>query len=226
MANLTITVDEGTMKQARMRALEEDTSVNAVLREYLEEYAGGRREQREAARRIIEDARRGGCRIRAWRACLEAGGHLRGEAWAVSQEVSRSFFDTDVLLYMYDDDEPNKKASAIDVFERAVEEDLAVLSTQVLQEFYVNATSRLAGPLSPERAAARVRDFVRLPLVRVDETMIIAAIERHRSMYLSFWDALIVEAALRGGADRILTEDLQHGQRIEDLAVENLLLEP
>ena len=96
----------------------------------------------------------------------------------------------------------------------------------MLQEFYVNATSRLAVPLSTERAAARVRDFVRLPLLRVDETMIIAAMERHRSMYLSFWDALIVEAALRGGADRILTEDLQHEQRIEDLAVENPFLEP
>jgi hypothetical protein len=60
MANLTITVDEQTLKRARMRALEEDTSVNAVLREYLEEYAGRRRERREAARRITEDARRGG----------------------------------------------------------------------------------------------------------------------------------------------------------------------
>jgi hypothetical protein len=57
MANLTITVDEGTLKLARMRALEEDTSVNAVLREYLEEYAGRRRERREAARRILESAR-------------------------------------------------------------------------------------------------------------------------------------------------------------------------
>jgi hypothetical protein len=56
MANLTITVDEGTLKRARMRALE-DTSVNAVLREYLEEYAGRRRERREAARRILESAR-------------------------------------------------------------------------------------------------------------------------------------------------------------------------
>jgi hypothetical protein len=60
MANLTITVDDGTLKRARLRALEEDTSVNAILRDYLEEYAGGRREQIEAARRIIEDARRGG----------------------------------------------------------------------------------------------------------------------------------------------------------------------
>lgn len=54
MANLTITVDEQTLKRARMRALQEDTSVNAVLREYLEEYAGRRRERREAGRRLLE----------------------------------------------------------------------------------------------------------------------------------------------------------------------------
>lgn len=54
MANLTITVDEGMLKRARMRELEEDTSVNAVLREYLEEYAGRRRERREAGRRLLE----------------------------------------------------------------------------------------------------------------------------------------------------------------------------
>lgn len=57
MTNLTITVDEQTLKRARMRALEEDTSVNAVLREYLEDYAGNRREQIEAARRVIEASR-------------------------------------------------------------------------------------------------------------------------------------------------------------------------
>jgi hypothetical protein len=57
VANLTIVVDDGTLKKARMRALEEDTSVNAVLREYLEEYAGRRREQVEASRRIMEASR-------------------------------------------------------------------------------------------------------------------------------------------------------------------------
>ncbi len=57
MANLTITVDDDTLKRARMRALEEDTSVNAVLREYLEEYAGNRREQIEAAKRILASSR-------------------------------------------------------------------------------------------------------------------------------------------------------------------------
>ncbi len=60
MTNLTITVDEQTLKRARMRALEEDTSVNAVLRAYLETYAGVREEQLEAGRRILADARKGG----------------------------------------------------------------------------------------------------------------------------------------------------------------------
>ena len=60
MANLTITVDEETVKRARMRALEEGTSVNAVLRDYLEDYAGVRRERREAWRKIREIARKSG----------------------------------------------------------------------------------------------------------------------------------------------------------------------
>jgi plasmid stability protein len=57
MTNLTITVDEQTLKRARIRALEEGTSVNAVLRDYLESYASVRQEQLEAARRIIESSR-------------------------------------------------------------------------------------------------------------------------------------------------------------------------
>jgi hypothetical protein len=60
MTNLTITVDEQTLKRARMRALEEGTSVNAVLRDYLETYSGVRRERREAWRRILESAKSSG----------------------------------------------------------------------------------------------------------------------------------------------------------------------
>ena len=60
MVNLTITVDERVLKKARMRALEEDTSVNAVLRGYLEDYAGLRRERLEAGRRVLEISRNSG----------------------------------------------------------------------------------------------------------------------------------------------------------------------
>jgi plasmid stability protein len=60
VANLTITVGEETVKRARIRALEEGTSVNALLREYLEDYAGVRRERREAGRRLLELSRNSG----------------------------------------------------------------------------------------------------------------------------------------------------------------------
>lgn len=60
MANLTITVDAETLKRARIRALEEDTSVNALLRDYLEDYAGVKRERREAARKLLELAKNSG----------------------------------------------------------------------------------------------------------------------------------------------------------------------
>jgi predicted nucleic acid-binding protein len=138
--------------------------------------------------------------------------------------VTRSFFDTNVLVYMYDDNEPEKKSRAMAVFEEEVQAGRAALSTQVLQEFYVNAVRKLRTPLSPERAAARVKDFASLTLVRVDASLILAAIARSRRMSLSFWDALIIEAALAIGADRLLTEDLQHGQTIGVMRVENPFL--
>lgn len=139
--------------------------------------------------------------------------------------MTRSFFDTNVLLYMYDDDAPEKKATALEVFEREVEAGRAALSTQVLQEFYVNATRKLERPLSPERAEARVSDLSSLPLARVDVPLILAAIRCSQEFLFSFWDALIVESALSMGAERLLSEDLQHGQQIEDLRVENPFLQ-
>ena len=135
--------------------------------------------------------------------------------------MSRSFFDTNVLVYLFDERDPNKKVRAQQVFEQESERGRAVLSTQVLQEFYWAVTRKLASPLLEEVAEERVRDFSRLPLVQVDVSMILAAITRSRSQSFSFWDALIVESALRAGARRLLTEDLQHDQRIGNLTVEN-----
>jgi predicted nucleic acid-binding protein len=135
--------------------------------------------------------------------------------------VSRSFFDTNVLVYLFDNRDPGKKIKAQQVFAEESERGRAVLSTQVLQEFYWAVTRKLASPLPKEVAEERVRDFCELPLVRVGAPMILAAITRSRSQSFAYWDALVVEAALRAGARRLLTEDLQHGQRIGDLTVEN-----
>lgn len=138
--------------------------------------------------------------------------------------MTRSFFDTNVLVYLFEEDEPEKKARAQEVFEYEARSGRAVLSTQVLQEFYVNVTRKLTPPLSSEVAEERVRDFSTLSLVKVEYATISLAIIRSREYMLSFWDALIIEAALKGGADRLLTEDLQHGQEIEGLRIENPFL--
>lgn len=100
----------------------------------------------------------------------------------------------------------------------------AVLSTQVVQEFYVAVTRKVAVPLQPEVAEDVVRNLSVLPVVRIGSEIILTAIGRSRRLQFSFWDALIVEAALTGGADRLLTEDLQHGQVIDGLRIENPFL--
>jgi predicted nucleic acid-binding protein len=133
----------------------------------------------------------------------------------------RVFFDTNILVYLFDADNPNKKEQARERFEAETAAGQIVLSTQVLQEFYVAVTRKLAVPLEAETAAAVVRDLSALPIIGVDADRILAAIGRSRRLQLSFWDTLIIETALVGGADRLLTEDLQHGQIIDGLVVEN-----
>ncbi|MBK5102090.1 MAG: PIN domain-containing protein [Desulfobacteraceae bacterium] len=136
----------------------------------------------------------------------------------------RAFFDTNILVYLYDADAPDKKDRACELFEAEAASGRVILSTQVLQEFYVAVTRKLAVPLRPEVAEDVVRNLSVLPVVRIGSEIILTAIGRSRRLKYSFWDALIVEAALAGGADRLLTEDLQHGQVIDGLRIENPFL--
>jgi len=133
----------------------------------------------------------------------------------------RRFFDTNVLVYLFDASAPRKKARAQELLKQAVGEGLALLSTQVLQEFFVAVIRKLSVPLPHEQAQRAVRDLAKLPTVQVDAEMILKAIETMRRYQLSFWDSLIVQAALHGGATILYTEDLQHGQAIETLTVQN-----
>ncbi|PZS10785.1 MAG: PIN domain nuclease [Acidimicrobiales bacterium] len=96
-----------------------------------------------------------------------------------------------------------------------------VLSTQVLQEFYVTATRKLPNPLPLAQAADAVQDFAGFPVVPSDARLVLAAVEISRSAQLSLWDALLIEAARTAGCDRILTEDLNHGATIGGVRIEN-----
>lgn len=137
----------------------------------------------------------------------------------------RVFFDTNVLVYLFDRRAPEKQRRARDLFRAHSADGTLLLSTQVLQEFYVTVTRKLSAPLGGPEALGAVRRFAAFSLTQVDAELIARAAGRSQREMFSFWDALIVEAALAGGASRLLSEDLQHAQRVSGLVVENPFLD-
>ena len=129
------------------------------------------------------------------------------------------FFDTNVLVYLFDADLPDKRKKARVLFQKHADAGDILLSTQVLQEFYVAVTRKLARPLDTGAAAEVVSSFAELPLVQIDSELIVSAIHRSRDKQLSFWDALIVQAAIEGHASTLYSEDMQHGQMQDSLRV-------
>jgi len=135
----------------------------------------------------------------------------------------RCFVDTNILIYAHDREAGTKHEKAVRIIEDLWGHQAGVLSIQVLQEFYVNVTRKIPMPLSRAQARDVIEAYTAWPLaVNGPATLMKASDieERHR---LSFWDSLIVAAAVELGADRLLSEDLQHGRRIEGMIVENPL---
>ena len=85
----------------------------------------------------------------------------------------------------------------------------------------MTVTRKLARPLDAAAATEAVMRFAELPLVQIDGKMILAAIHRSRDSRLSFWDALVVQAAIEGHADTLYTEDMQDGQTFDGVRVVN-----
>lgn len=133
----------------------------------------------------------------------------------------RAFVDTNVLLYAHDASEPAKQAVATAALQRLWRYRSGVVSTQVLQEFYVTSTRKLQRPLSRTEARYIIDLYSIWPVIAIDPTVILAATRIEEDHQVSFWDALILESARIAGAAFVLTEDLQHGQVIEGVRIEN-----
>lgn len=133
----------------------------------------------------------------------------------------RTFVDTNVLLYAHDASETEKQPIARELLEELWADRSGVLSTQVLQEFYVVATRKFQPPLARSEAREIVMLYATWSVIRVDVGLILDAAALEERAQLSFWDALIVEAARRAGAVRLVSEDLQTGRRIAGIAIEN-----
>ena len=133
----------------------------------------------------------------------------------------RTFFDSNVLVYLFDADSPAKQDRAREIFGERARSGRILLSPQVLQEFYVAVTRKLARPLPPEDALSALVPLSAFPVVAVDAALILRAVQLHQTDSVSFWDALIVQAALEGNCRTLLTEDMQHGRRFGELTIEN-----
>ena len=132
-----------------------------------------------------------------------------------------TFVDTNVLAYAHDASETARQPVAQSLLRELWESGLGVVSTQVLAEFYVVATRRFTPPVERRQARSVIDAYAAWPVVQVDATLIVAASGLEERRQLSFWDALIIEAARRGGATRLVTEDLKAGLRVDGLVIQN-----
>ena len=132
-----------------------------------------------------------------------------------------TFVDTNILVYAHDRSETRKQPLAEALLEELWASRTGVLNTQVLQEFYVVATRKFNPPMSRRAAREIVALYATWPLIQVDLPLILMASELEERHKLSFWDALVVEAARRAGAARLVSEDLQAGRVIGGVRIEN-----
>lgn len=135
--------------------------------------------------------------------------------------ADRTFVDTNVFAYLFDDSEPKKQATAGKRLEQEQLDREIVVSTQVLQELYVALTKGKSPIATPEIAERAVREVSTYTVVQVDTTAVFTAIATSRRRRISFWDALILRAAADSGCSVLLSEDLSDGQVIEGVRVAN-----
>ena len=136
--------------------------------------------------------------------------------------MSVDFIDSNVLLCLFDETAPAKRATAESLIHQALEASSAVISHQVVQETLNVLTTKMR-PAATHEQARRFLDSVLMPLWRVmpNAALYRRAMDVKQRWGFSFYDALIVAAALESGCTRLLTEDLQDGQRIENLVIQN-----
>lgn len=135
--------------------------------------------------------------------------------------IDRSFVDTNVLIYAYDLDAGRKHTIAANILRELWLNGNGAISTQVLQEFYVNATKKIPKPLKPLDARVIISRYLVWHVEENTLDSIIRASELQERHQLSFWDSLIVAAASKSSAKILLSEDLNHGQTIEGVKIIN-----
>jgi predicted nucleic acid-binding protein len=140
--------------------------------------------------------------------------------------MSASFFlDTNVFAYSNAGESPQKQRAADALIDRAISEGLGVISFQVIQEFFSVAFRRFKPPMSPSEAERFLATtFSQLRTVHSSYSLYQRALRLSSGHSLSWYDSLIVAAALEAHCRILYTEDLQHGQQFDNLRVQNPFL--
>ena len=133
---------------------------------------------------------------------------------------AKTFVDTNVLVYAHDKREGYKQEAAKRILHDLMQQRSGALSMQVLQEFYNTVTRKLVTPVPKDKARLIVDRFAHWCVATTPEE-IKRAFQIEDEAKIGFWDALIIAAAIRSGATRILSEDLNPGQRIAGIQIEN-----
>jgi len=137
---------------------------------------------------------------------------------------NKIFVDTNILVYGHDADAGQKHQIAQTVLADLWKQRNGVISVQVLQEFYVTMTRKVLHPLPAKEVRELIRNYSCWPVEMNDPLSILNASRIEETYKISFWDALIITAASKVDAEKILTEDLQPGQMIEGIRIENPFL--
>jgi predicted nucleic acid-binding protein len=132
---------------------------------------------------------------------------------------SRSFFDTNILVYADDKAHPAKQRRAVALVTEHRRARTGVVSLQVLQEYFVTVTRKLR--LDATVARRKVELLAEFDVAAPDVQDILAAIDLHRLHGLSFWDALIMRSAKQSGCNVLFSEDMQAGREMDGLEIVN-----
>lgn len=139
----------------------------------------------------------------------------------MSGTSDRTFVDTNVLIYAHDVDAGRKHEVATLLLRTLWVERTGILSTQVLQEFYVNATRKIRKPLTKAEARSVVDTYAPWCTDGLTTSDLAAAFQIEDQARIGFWDALIIAVAARAGARRVVSEDLNAGQSIAGITIHN-----
>jgi predicted nucleic acid-binding protein len=134
---------------------------------------------------------------------------------------NKVFVDTNIIVYAYDASAGEKHEKAFRLMEDLWNSGVGIISSQVLQEFFVIITKKIRKPLDITIAKDIVKDLLKWETIMINGNLILEAIDIHKKHKFSFWDSIIIASALEGGAQVISSEDFPDLQTVKGVVMRN-----